>query len=201
MVGPPGFEPGTSCTPSKRASQAAPRPDVVEFPFYRTRPRTIADPPVSAPQAAHRSSRSKSMTCPSCGATMRFETDQASFNCAYCGSDFLPEANADGVRPLGEPSTLPCPVCAIPLVQAVAGDRRMFYCTGCRGMLIPMEFFPAIIQMLRAQRQTGGAVVRPIDPKDLERHDPLSAVRPGRWMRTPTAVAARWCWTPARIVR
>jgi hypothetical protein len=27
LVGPPGFEPGTSCTPSKRASQAAPRPD------------------------------------------------------------------------------------------------------------------------------------------------------------------------------
>src|SRR5581483_4164273 len=28
LVGPPGFEPGTSCTPSKRASQAAPRPDL-----------------------------------------------------------------------------------------------------------------------------------------------------------------------------
>ena len=27
MVGPRGFEPRTSCTPSKRASQAAPRPD------------------------------------------------------------------------------------------------------------------------------------------------------------------------------
>ncbi len=27
MVGLPGFEPGTSCTPSKRASQAAPQPD------------------------------------------------------------------------------------------------------------------------------------------------------------------------------
>ncbi len=27
LVGPPGFEPGTSCTPSKRASQAAPRPE------------------------------------------------------------------------------------------------------------------------------------------------------------------------------
>ena len=37
LVGPPGFEPGTSCTPSKRASQAAPRPDVVEtFLFYRS---------------------------------------------------------------------------------------------------------------------------------------------------------------------
>ena len=27
LVGLPGFEPGTSCTPSKRASQAAPQPD------------------------------------------------------------------------------------------------------------------------------------------------------------------------------
>jgi hypothetical protein len=35
LVGPPGFEPGTSCTPSKRASQAAPRPD--QHLFYRTR--------------------------------------------------------------------------------------------------------------------------------------------------------------------
>src|SRR5690349_22965328 len=31
LVGPPGFEPGTSCTPSKRASQAAPRPEHVQF--------------------------------------------------------------------------------------------------------------------------------------------------------------------------
>ena len=31
LVGPPGFEPGTSCTPSKRASQAAPRPDRSAF--------------------------------------------------------------------------------------------------------------------------------------------------------------------------
>src|SRR5664280_2436825 len=28
LVGPPRFELGTSCTPSKRASQAAPRPDL-----------------------------------------------------------------------------------------------------------------------------------------------------------------------------
>src|SRR5579885_1573053 len=31
LVGPPGFEPGTSCTPSKRASQAAPRPEIDEL--------------------------------------------------------------------------------------------------------------------------------------------------------------------------
>src|SRR5712672_1586848 len=40
MVGLPGFEPGTSCTPSKRASQAAPRPD----PYQCTLP-PCPDPP------------------------------------------------------------------------------------------------------------------------------------------------------------
>ena len=33
LVGPPRFELGTSCTPSKRASQAAPRPDPLERPY------------------------------------------------------------------------------------------------------------------------------------------------------------------------
>src|SRR5579863_183443 len=37
LVGPPGFEPGTSCTPSKRASQAAPRPE--RFILSHPRPR------------------------------------------------------------------------------------------------------------------------------------------------------------------
>ena len=109
------------------------------------------------------------MTCPSCGATLRLETDRASFQCSYCGNPFLPEANPDGVRSLSEPSKLACPACTTALVHAVAGDRRMFYCTGCRGMLIPMEVFPAIIQELRAQRQVSGVFVRPLDPNDLGR--------------------------------
>ena len=31
LVGLPGFEPGTSCTPSKRASQAAPQPECISL--------------------------------------------------------------------------------------------------------------------------------------------------------------------------
>src|ERR1700681_2561268 len=38
LVGPPGFEPGTSCTPSKRASQAAPRPEVYSLAQPRLTP-------------------------------------------------------------------------------------------------------------------------------------------------------------------
>jgi Zn-finger nucleic acid-binding protein len=100
---------------------------------------------------------------------MRLETDQASFQCAYCSATCLPEPNADGVSVLGEPSKLNCPGCATPLVHAVAGERRMFYCTGCRGMLIPIEFFPAIIQELRSRRHGAPAPVRPLDPNELER--------------------------------
>jgi hypothetical protein len=35
LVGLPGFEPGTSCTPSKRASQAAPQPECISLAPHR----------------------------------------------------------------------------------------------------------------------------------------------------------------------
>src|SRR5205823_1817368 len=38
LVGLPGFEPGTSCTPSKRASQAAPQPEFPIVLVLRTEP-------------------------------------------------------------------------------------------------------------------------------------------------------------------
>src|SRR5580700_6216774 len=47
LVGPPGFEPGTSCTPSKRASQAAPRPEITSLSQRQTSNRirpNILDP-------------------------------------------------------------------------------------------------------------------------------------------------------------
>src|SRR5205823_13560975 len=43
LVGPPGFEPGTSCTPSKRASQAAPRPEMFSLPHSHI--EAVANPP------------------------------------------------------------------------------------------------------------------------------------------------------------
>src|SRR6185369_3060266 len=41
LVGLPGFEPGTSCTPSKRASQAAPQPEPYKFSIRRHARDTI----------------------------------------------------------------------------------------------------------------------------------------------------------------
>ena len=38
LVGLPGFEPGTSCTPSRRASQAAPQPDDLILTIHSSAP-------------------------------------------------------------------------------------------------------------------------------------------------------------------
>jgi Zn-finger nucleic acid-binding protein len=110
------------------------------------------------------------VNCPSCGAAMRLDTDREFFQCEYCRSFYFPEPNADGVRVLEEPAKLACPVCAVPLVHAAVADRRILYCTKCRGMLISMNLFLAIIQDLRAHRAIAAEAGHQPDWKDLDRH-------------------------------
>jgi hypothetical protein len=61
LVGPRGFEPRTSCTPSKRASQAAPRPELVhstaELPGHR--------PAILLRRSISTTSRQRPSICPS----------------------------------------------------------------------------------------------------------------------------------------
>jgi hypothetical protein len=66
--------------------------------------------------------------------------------CDYCGSVSLPEKDEDGVRILGEASATECPVCRVPLAPASLLHRRFLYCTRCRGSLIPMPVFVALVQ-------------------------------------------------------
>lgn len=109
------------------------------------------------------------MNCPSCGAPLRLREGRDSLPCEYCGAVYLPEANEDGVRLLGEASTTPCPVCKIPLVHASLRHERFLYCERCRGNLIPMPVFVCLVQELRARG--GGAVAppHPPDPQELRR--------------------------------
>jgi Zn-finger nucleic acid-binding protein len=73
------------------------------------------------------------------------------------------------VRVLGEDTEEACPVCAIPLMHAIFGRERIRYCTRCRGMLIPMETFLALIQELKAEAP-GPCVPHAPDPRELKRH-------------------------------
>ncbi len=101
---------------------------------------------------------------------MRLETDREFFLCEYCGGIYFPEANSDGVRVLEEPAALACPACAVPLVHAAVGDRRILYCQRCRGMLIAMDRFLAIVEDLRSHRESAGGPPRPPDWRDMQRH-------------------------------
>jgi len=108
------------------------------------------------------------MNCPSCGAAMRLNADADHLKCDYCKSIFFPEKNDEGVSVLAVASDEACPICAVPLMQAALAKIRMRYCTRCRGMLIPMGVFLALVEELRAGAP--GTLIAPTpDPRDLQR--------------------------------
>lgn len=99
---------------------------------------------------------------------MKLKPGMDSFKCEYCQSVYFPEKDDDGVRVLGEPSDQVCPVCNVALMQAAIDKFRILYCSGCRGMLIPMEEFQVLIDDLQAlQRDT--LLQTAADSQDLRR--------------------------------
>src|ERR1035441_296423 len=108
------------------------------------------------------------MNCPSCGAPLSLEGDQESLTCDYCKSIYLPDPDDEGVRLLGEAEGASCPICAVPLMHATLGRQRIRTCTHCRGMLIPMGNFLALIEELKAGHTSHG-VPHPPDRKELDR--------------------------------
>ena len=100
---------------------------------------------------------------------MRLEADKEFLNCEYCGNIYFPEKNEDGVRVLGEPSELACPVCEIPLVEAAFNGQRLLYCNRCRGMLVQMDIFVTLIHDVHAHRDGEAVMLRPPDPAGLQR--------------------------------
>ena len=100
---------------------------------------------------------------------MRLEPDKECLVCDYCGSVYFPEANGDGVRVLEEPSRLKCPLCDITLVHAAVARQRILYCGQCRGMLIGMDYFVAIVHNLRSRHEVSGEPAHQPDWSELDR--------------------------------
>jgi Zn-finger nucleic acid-binding protein len=112
---------------------------------------------------------------------MRLKPDMESYKCDYCQSTYFPEKNDDGVRVLGGTADEDCPLCNIPLVHAVLAKSPLLYCTGCKGMMLPMGELEGLIEQLRS---AGAASVAPTAPdtEDLRRkincpqcHHPMDA--------------------------
>jgi|ERR1051326_4536399 Zn-finger nucleic acid-binding protein len=110
------------------------------------------------------------ISCPNCGAPIALSDREDAPVCDYCKQVFAPEENEEGVRVLGEASTLACPVCAIPLVHAAIAHHRILYCNQCHGTLIAMDGLGPLVSDLRARRRRGDEIPRPPDARELQRH-------------------------------
>lgn len=98
---------------------------------------------------------------------MRLKSGEASYQCDYCQSVYVPKSEEDGVRVLEVAEDL-CPVCNVALHQASLSQTRILYCTRCCGMLISMESFGDAISGEQARR--GGSKMQPAaDASDLQR--------------------------------
>lgn len=90
-----------------------------------------------------------SAICASCGAPVTPVKDKNYFVCSYCGAYYFPEASQDGVKIMGEPGTLFCPVCKIPMVTAMIEDIHIEACSKCRGVMISQNQLAFVVQLLR----------------------------------------------------
>jgi Zn-finger nucleic acid-binding protein len=114
------------------------------------------------------------MTCQNCGASVRLDHELGVMICDYCGSQFTPPADEDGVQVTGE-TTHPCPLCHTPLSTGRIEARDLLYCTACHGMLVHMDDLMPLIEGLRAHRDRSVALLTPRPGTDASRdlHCPL----------------------------
>ena len=96
---------------------------------------------------------------------MRLSRDQGLMLCDYCGSQKTPPMDEDGVVVL-DPTSHLCPVCATPLANASIESQEMLYCTHCHGMLLDMEKFLPLLDVLREYRYWSRSSQAPRDFDD-----------------------------------
>ncbi len=108
-----------------------------------------------------------SITCMSCGAPLTPVANKDFFLCSYCGAYYFPDSTQDGVKILGGPGTMVCPVCKIALVTAMVEDIHLQACPKCRGVMIPQNQLALIVRILRSTSQKIEAEL-PLNKADLD---------------------------------
>ena len=109
------------------------------------------------------------MNCKNCGAPMTAVPDRDYLFCDYCGSFHFPVPSEQGVRVLGEPGGLDCPMCPTALTSALLEGMRVLYCPNCRGVLAEQPVFLSLVDYQRARASTPPDRPRRLDAEDLQR--------------------------------
>lgn len=109
------------------------------------------------------------MNCPSCGAPMYLNAGNSSLRCEYCHSVVVVSAEDSEIRFFEEfQGNCPCPICSETLWAAVIAGFQVGACKRCKGLLIPMSSFEALIVALREIYRGHADPTRP-NPDDLHR--------------------------------
>jgi Zn-finger nucleic acid-binding protein len=99
---------------------------------------------------------------------MRWTSGNASLRCDYCNNVVVAQADAAGVEFLGEIQDLTCPVCAVPMWDAVLAGVKIQACKQCHGLLLPMgdayEELLGRMRVLHPEKE----IPPPTNPADLE---------------------------------
>ena len=90
------------------------------------------------------------MNCPSCGAAMKPAGNRNYFVCNHCGNYHFPQETGDGVCPTSDAAGCSCPICALPLVDALIDGEPVAYCGRCRGFLALIPTFGSIVEKRRS---------------------------------------------------
>jgi Zn-finger nucleic acid-binding protein len=109
------------------------------------------------------------MNCPNCAAAMSVVGNRGHLSCDYCGTLQFPTDVGDGVRPIGDMTNIPCPVCHIPLEWALIETAKVAFCSSCRGFLANNESFVEIVHKRRAKHAPHERITAQFDPKELNR--------------------------------
>lgn len=108
--------------------------------------------------------------CENCGAPLTLVREHDYLLCDYCKTYYFPQANADGVRLLGQDEEgRRCPVCQEPLKLASLDELPGLYCGHCRGLLMEQVVFGQLVALRRGRASGPGVQRPPLDRMQLER--------------------------------
>jgi Zn-finger nucleic acid-binding protein len=80
---------------------------------------------------------------------MRIDSDRGVLVCDHCGGQQEPPALVEHLELLSETSTL-CPTCSTPLSNGRLEGHPLLCCARCFGMLIDMNRFATVIDVVRS---------------------------------------------------
>jgi Zn-finger nucleic acid-binding protein len=83
---------------------------------------------------------------------MRVSGGLLSLRCDYCKNVVYTAADDEGVRYMEELVDVLCPVCAVPLWNASLDNVSIRACKRCHGMLIGMDAFGGLVDLVRSEK-------------------------------------------------